>query len=133
MRWLLPVVLALVLFAAPGCKDDNPISDDSPSTVIFPANNVSFGRHVLPLFTQACALSGCHDDGQHESALKLTSYGAVVYDLPGIVVRNEPDKSTLVFRIEGRVGARMPPGNRPLNQNQINGIRTWIAEGALNN
>jgi hypothetical protein len=36
-------------------------------------------------------------------------------------------------RIEGRLGERMPPGGYPLNQNQINGLRAWIAEGAKNN
>jgi hypothetical protein len=39
----------------------------------------------------------------------------------------------LVLRIQGSVGARMPPGQYPLNQNQIDGIRTWIAEGAKDN
>ena len=38
-----------------------------------------------------------------------------------------------VLRIEGRLGARMPLNQNPLNQNQITGIRAWIGEGALNN
>jgi len=37
------------------------------------------------------------------------------------------------MRIEGRVGARMPLNQSPLNQNQITGIRAWIGEGAKNN
>jgi hypothetical protein len=65
--------------------------------------------------------------------LKLTSYNEAVFQVPGVVVPGEPDQSTLVFRIEGRVGVRMPPGPDPLDQNQINGIRTWVAEGAKNN
>ena len=50
-----------------------------------------------------------------------------------VIVRNQPDQSTLVMRIEGRIGERMPLNRRALNQNQINGIRAWIGEGALNN
>jgi hypothetical protein len=38
------------------------------------------------------------------------------------------------MKIEGRAdGARMPLNRNPLNQNQINGIRTWINEGAQRN
>jgi hypothetical protein len=50
-----------------------------------------------------------------------------------VVVRGEPDQSVLVFRIEGSLSPRMPLNLNALNQNQINGIRTWVAEGALNN
>jgi hypothetical protein len=56
-----------------------------------------------------------------------------VLALPGVVVPNDPGNSGLVMRIEGSIGARMPLNRNPLNQNQINGIRTWIAEGARNN
>jgi hypothetical protein len=125
------VSIALVLG---GCKDNsNPLDGQSPSNVVFPVSGVSYQYHVQPLFNQACTQAGCHDDGQHQSPLKLTSFGNTVLALPGVVVSGQPDQSTLVFRIEGRVGERMPPTVNPLNQNQINGIRTWIAEGAKNN
>ena len=121
--------------AAAGCKDTNPglASGDSPSNVVFPPNNVSYQYNVQPLFNQACALGGCHDDAAHESALKLTTYANLMFQLPGIVVPGKPDQSTLVLRIQGSVGQRMPPTTNPLNDNQIAGIRTWIAEGAKNN
>lgn len=131
----LKIVLTLSLLAlALSCKDENPTGPEgSPSNVVFPTLNVSYSQHVQPLFDQACAFAGCHDAGTHPSPLKLISWGDVVISIPGIVVTGQPDQSTLVFRIEGRVGQRMPLGTNPLNQNQINGIRTWIAEGARNN
>ncbi|HUI66385.1 MAG TPA: c-type cytochrome domain-containing protein [Bacteroidota bacterium] len=100
---------------------------------MFPVSNVSYTNHVQPLFNQACNYSGCHDDGAHQSPLKLTSWGNVVITLPGIVVPGKPDASDLVLRIQGTVGARMPPGVNGLNQNQIDGIRAWIVEGAKDN
>ena len=127
---------ALLFLAAaiPACKDTvTPGPGDSPSNIVFPARDVSYQYHLQPLFNQACNYSGCHDAGAHQSPLKLTSFGDVVLTIPGMVVAGQPDQSMLVFRIEGRVGARMPPGNYPLNQNQVNGIRTWVAEGAKNN
>jgi mono/diheme cytochrome c family protein len=100
---------------------------------VFPANNVSYNSEVQVLFNQACNYSGCHDDGTHQSPLKLTSWGETV-TVGGVVIPGKPDQSILVFWIEGRVGTeRMPPGSQALNQNQINGIRTWVAEGAKNN
>jgi hypothetical protein len=94
---------------------------------------VSYSGQVQPLFNQACNASGCHDDGTQTNALVLTSYGKAVLTITGVVIPGKPDASTLVLRIQGSVGARMPPGAYPLNQNQINGIRTWIVEGAKNN
>jgi len=129
------VVLAVALLEWPGCKDTNaPGNGDSPSNVVFPARDISYSVHVQPLFNQACNFGGCHDNGPHQSPLRLTEYGYAVLTVPGVVVAGKPDESTLVFRIEGRVGDRMPPApGNALNQNQINGIRTWIVEGAKNN
>ena len=122
-------VVLLSLFSA--CNDENPAG--SGSDIVFPSTNVSYAQHVQPLFNQSCALSGCHDDGQHQSPLRLTSRFETVFGLPNIVVPGEPENSTLVHRIEGTIGPRMPPTGTPLNQNQINGIRTWITEGAADN
>lgn len=134
MRFMTTILAMSLMLTTFSCKDDNPSGPEgSPSNVVFPTSNVSYTQHVQPLFNQACAFAGCHDAGTHQSPLKLISWGDVVITLPGIVVTGQPDQSTLVFRIEGRVGQRMPLGTNPLNQNQINGIRTWIAEGARNN
>ncbi len=120
---------------ATGCKDINPqlANGQSPSNIYFPASNVSYSRQVQPLFNQACSLSSCHDDGSTQSVLHLTSYANLMFQLPGIVVQGKPDQSELVLRIQGSVGQRMPPSTNQLNDNQINGIRTWIVEGAKNN
>lgn len=128
------LLLLVSLLLAGGCKDENnPLDGDSPSNIVFPASNVSYGQHVQPLFNQACALSGCHGDGPQQSSLSLTSYDKLMYGGTLVVVRGQPEQSMLVMRIEGRVGAQMPSPQRPLNQNQITGIRAWIGEGAKNN
>jgi hypothetical protein len=131
---LIPWILAAGLVSVSGCKDQNPVGEgDSPSNVIVPISGVSYARQVQPLFNQTCAIVGCHGDGTQTSALRLTSYDNLMYGGTLDVIRNQPDQSMLVMRIEGRVGERMPMNRRPLNQNQINGIRAWIGEGALNN
>ncbi|MGA9117635.1 MAG: hypothetical protein WB626_12755 [Bacteroidota bacterium] len=134
----LPLIPGVILFAALGlygCKDEPAAGPDgSPSDVVFPLSGVRYGLHVDLLFRQTCALAGCHDDGQHTSPLQLTSHANTVYNSPiGTIIPTRPDESNLVLRIENRLGQRMPLNRNPLNQNQINGIRTWIAEGAQNN
>ncbi len=126
------MLLAYTLWTS-GCADEVAPDEGSPSDVVFPATDVSYSVHVQPLFNQTCALAGCHDNGPHESPLRLTSYGNTVFGVPGVVVEGQPEQSILVLRIEGRIGQRMPVNRNPLNQNQINGIRTWIAEGARDN
>jgi hypothetical protein len=117
-----------------GCKDEiAPDNGDSPSNIVFPPSNVSYAVSVQPLFNQTCALVGCHDDGQHQSALKLTSYDNLMFGSLPVVNRGDPANSILVLRIEGRLQPRMPLNRNSLNQNQVDGIRAWIGEGALNN
>jgi len=123
-----------LLAGGSGCKDkNNPLTGDSPSNIVFPTSGVRYGVSVQPLFNQACNFGGCHDDNPHQSALSLTTFDNAVRMVPGIVVPGNPDGSVLVLRIQGSSGTRMPPSGNPLNQNQVNGIRTWIAEGANNN
>jgi hypothetical protein len=138
MRWR--GILSTVLFAGAlvihgGCKNDNPVGEDgSPSNIVFPPSNVSYSVSVQPLFNQACNYSGCHGSDAPPNLVKLTSWGDLMTTGAGVgvVIPDQPEQSTLVLRIEGR-GARMPPTGLPLNLNQINGIRAWIAEGAKNN
>ena len=127
---LLVIFSLMSMVVSSGCKDE--VVSDS-SDIVFPTNNVSYSQHVQPLFNQTCALSACHDNGQHSSDLCLTSYNNTVFRTPGVVVPGQPQVSTIVFRIEGTTGQQMPLNRAPLNQNQINGIRTWIAEGAKDN
>jgi hypothetical protein len=126
-------LLFLGAITALSCKDSNPVDGDSPSNIVFPTRDISFSQHVQPLFNQACALVGCHDDGAHQSQLNLTSHWNTVFALPGVVLPGHPESSTLIFRIEGTITPRMPFNRNPLNKNQTDGIRTWVVEGAKNN
>ncbi len=125
------VIAALAGWSCKGTAPTGP--DNSPSDIIFPMSGISYSQQVQPLFDQACNQQACHGSGTQSNPLVLASYGQAVLTIPGIVVATKPDASVLVLRISGSVGARMPPGEYPLNQNQIDGIRAWIVEGAKNN
>ena len=134
---LLMAVIAVACFFLT-CKDSS--SDAGKSTVVFPASGVSYGKHVGPMFLQACAFPGCHA----EDTFEAMGFSLDIYErataLPGIIIpclKNQPcnpEASILVRRIEGLDGTnRMPLFQPALTDNQINGIKTWIKEGAPNN
>ena len=82
-----------------------------------------------------CALPGCHVGSDAASNLDLSppSYFNLRNYLPPLVVSGDADNSLLVWYLDGRASPRMPLYKAPLSTNQINGIKTWINEGAQNN
>jgi hypothetical protein len=50
-----------------------------------------------------------------------------------VVIPNDPDNSLIVKRIEGTIMPQMPLNGVPLAQPEIDRIRQWILEGALDN
>jgi hypothetical protein len=138
LRHLITGILLVVstIIVARCSKDNTGIGPDgSPSDVIFPLDSVSYSVHVQPLFNQTCALVGCHSAGEGADRLKLDSYENLRFGIRGLpeVIPGNAAQSPLVLRIQGTVGDRMPLARNPLNQNQINGIRAWINEGARRN
>ena len=122
------VSFVAVLFYA-GCKDT--ITADQINNVVIPSSNVSYSQYIQPVLTVYCATSGCHD-GTGGGGLNFTYYGGVIAD-PNVVFRGQPDNSSLVWVITGKPGINHPYLYYNLNANQIQGVITWISEGAKNN
>jgi len=116
------IALALSTFS---CKDEL----TTQGSIVFPASGVSYGRHVESLFTQQC--TSCHS-GSSAPNLTPPSYSSLMNYQPQLVISGQGDNSLLVQLLDGRAVPAMPPGAL-LTDNQINGIKTWINEGALNN
>ncbi|MEW5842456.1 MAG: c-type cytochrome domain-containing protein [Bacteroidota bacterium] len=113
------------------CKDTT--TAEALDNVIIPATNVSFAKYIQPVLTIKCANAGCHDDQTAAGSLSLTTWANTTADYQ-VVAPGYPQNSKLVWRIEGTSGNLMPPiGYAPLTKNQIDGIKTWIKEGAKNN
>jgi Planctomycete cytochrome C len=104
---------------------------------------VSFARDIRPLLAGTSASSGCrpchyasdpNPVGITIGGLDLTSLRTLKLggNLTGsrIIVAGKPDESTLVQRIEGTLGARMPKNREPLPPADIAKVRLWIAQGA---
>ncbi len=125
---LIIIILSAIVILS-SCKDEEP--DDC--NIVFPdTGTVRYSTHVQPLFDCSCAFVGCHGaDTKEARGFSLDDYDNFMTGAPRqVIYRGNPDASPLILRVEGRLGARMPPDRPPLNQNQINGLRRWIAQGA---
>jgi hypothetical protein len=113
----------------------------------------TFDRIQRQIFTQSCALGGCHDSESQMNGLLLetgASYGNLINQMPTNVsadtagwlrvdvvpdVSGNPDTSFLFRKIEGDLpdatyGSRMPLDKPKLNSTLREIIRLWIEAGA---
>lgn len=121
---------------------DNSATRLSVAITITVSNPISFSVQVQPVFTTSCVNAGCHPGGGAPFPLQATvSYNNLV----GVTATNGPcagdkrvvpfnaDGSALIKRVEGTCGLQMPLGGTPLPADQIQLIRSWINQGAVNN
>lgn len=120
MHKTLPTIVMLILIFAPGAK-----------------SQISYQDDIHPIFDEKCM--GCHRGDSGDSGVNLSSYESVMSSVgekynKNIVIPGEPDESPIVDQIEPdpSYGFRMPLSGPPyLSNDEINRIRQWIAEGAL--
>ena len=117
-------VISLFLFSS--CQDSSN-SVSALSDIVFPATGISYEKQVQPLFNIGCATTSCHDS--QDQTLNLTSYGLWKLD-PGVINAGDTTNSRFVWCIEAKPGSPPMPPSRALVQNQIQGLKQWIYEGA---
>jgi len=128
LKYFIILFVAFIVIIAQSCDDSLTSSDID--NLVMPDSNVSYSRHVAPVFEVKCV--PCHNSQRSEAGLDLSSWVNATRD-PTIIFPGSDSTSILVFTIE-RIPpyAPMPPSEW-LQRNHINGIRTWIREGAQNN
>lgn len=141
-RAFIPAALGVLAVALWGCTNESPslrmISVAPPVDT-----TIRFSADVQPIFTRSCAISGCHSGTVVAQGLSLEaskSYDNLVR-VPSTEdstkLRVNPgmsDLSYLIQKIEGTgLGDRMPSGDPPLPEAEIQLIRDWIDQGAPNN
>ncbi len=91
---------------------------------------VSFAEQIAPIFEARC--TECHGETNPESGLNLSTYaGAIAGSEFGTVIEvGNPDESFLVDMI---ASGNMPAEGDPVLPEELELIRSWIAEGAGNN
>ncbi|MFH2031181.1 MAG: c-type cytochrome domain-containing protein [Bacteroidota bacterium] len=127
---LFSVFLATVLLIS--CDDS--ITNNNIDKVKIPSQNVSYKEYIQPVFNYKCATAECHDDATRAGDYSMTTWTNV--RKTNVVIPYSVETSILAWRIEGLGLGIMPPFDLrsvPLTENQIEGIKTWIKEGAENN
>jgi uncharacterized membrane protein len=111
-------------------------STHNPDTIIIPpidyGDSVCFKQSILPIFVSSCAsATGCHNATSHAEGYILTDYASIT-SISGSIVPGNPNASKL-YNVITKTGEDdgMPPSG-PLTTSQIDLIRQWITEGALN-
>ena len=110
------LIIATVSWIA-SCTHDAKITD---------VPTVCFESEVLPIFTNSCAISGCHDGGGRESQMALNNYT----DISRSVVPGNPNSSSLYKAIISTWGENKMPPDRPISLDNRTIIRLWIEQGA---
>lgn len=123
-----------------GCADSG---TEPTETILLPESNLNFDDHIYPLFSAKCSSrNGCHTFSNPAANLPLTDYNAIINhfmnNVPSepLVRIGDGENSSLyiVLTQDGYVGVPRMPLNGPyLNSNQYEGVKTWIAEGAVPN
>ena len=94
---------------------------------------ISYYKQVRPIFQANC--QGCHQPAKTAGGYVMTSFEKLVAagesKLPAIVPK-DPEESHLIAQITPDGGkAEMPKDRPPLNKVEIDLVRNWIAQGAI--
>lgn len=97
-------------------------------------HSVSYHRDVRPIFERNCL--GCHQEARRLGDYLMTDFAALLNGGEtgeAAIVPGDPEASYLLSQITPVEGfAEMPKKAKPLAAKEIETIRQWIADGALN-
>ena len=104
----------------------------------------TFSSIYKNIFSKKCALYTCHSSAFAEESGELdlmdeSSYSSLVnvksVTFPDIlrIKPGDPDNSLLINRLDGTVIVAPPLERTSVSDDELNIIRTWIKNGALNN
>lgn len=113
--------------------------------VTMPASAVSFTVNLQGgIFSPTCAVVGCHTGASPQQGLNLSAGQSFAFlvnapstEVPSIlrVKPGDSANSWIIRKLAGTqtVGVRMPEGGPPLQNADIDNVRSWINAGAPNN
>ncbi|PUZ26913.1 Planctomycete cytochrome C [Chitinophaga costaii] len=135
----LTLIAAMILaatgtFLLAGCYKDVILPDSASSgsgsssgsgTTTVPADSVTFAKYIVPLFSSNCTT--CHSGNESPDLRAANAYNALTSGK--YVVSGDAASSVLYQKVSS---GEMPPGGG-LKQSDVDLIKNWINNGALNN
>lgn len=121
-------ILGVLLFIQSCTKNTTVYLDNSAEVT----TDVSFAKDIIPIFSNKCSMSGCHNTGGHVPDLTTDkAYNAIVNG--NYIDKSTPANSSLYLWLTGKKSTAMPVGgpSNPSNLNQL--VLAWVKQGAKNN
>jgi mono/diheme cytochrome c family protein len=97
------------------------------------AAKITYNDHAKPIFMQRC--SSCHNAERSEGDLDLTNYtNLMIGGGSGEVIEAGSAEESYLFRlVTHEESPEMPPGDNTIPEKEIDTLRKWIDQGALEN
>jgi len=139
-KFFLVITVLFISILAVGCSEENSTQPDANNGGQIPLSRFSDIQDKV--FTQNCALTGCHGPNNNQANMLLTegnSYANLVnvqsllFPQFKRVVPDSSSQSLIIKILKGEVSPRMPLDRDPLPPAVIDSIAAWIDKGALNN
>jgi hypothetical protein len=128
-------LVVCLLFYQTSCQHEPILPDINKNPIIITScdsNIIYFENQVLPILQSSCAYSKCHDASSHKEGIVLDNYSNLISS--DLIHKNNALDSKIFEVITDPGEDRMPPSPKPaLTSKQIEIIRKWIDQGAINN
>ena len=122
------LLAAAGLFGIPVATGDEPEGEGDDNAA------VSYHKQILPILQARC--QGCHQPARDSGQYVMTDFDRLVAggeSEEAAIIPGKPDESYLMLQIIPEDGAAsMPPKGDPLSEVEIELIRKWIEQGAVN-
>ena len=123
------LVASIAVFT--GCQKDTTLTIKPEVKTI--TGTISFSKTLMPLFTQNCAVAGCHVSGGQTPDLSADNVYNSLVNTPGFVNVKDPQSSKIYEYITGKLSPAMPMG-KASNPGDINDLfLAWVEQGAKKN
>lgn len=121
------VLAAAAITIMTGCYKDKTVIFDTGTEITRP---VSFASDIIPIFTNSCSLSGCHNSGGKSPDLSAANaYNSL--SVGSFYNITDAESSTIYQWMTGKKSTPMPVGGINKDYNAL--ILAWIKQGAQNN
>lgn len=120
------------------CRHDPYVSLDNypeiPFTGVCDPDSVYFQNQILPILVSNCTESGCHNQQDREDGVVLDSYQNLLATVEHATQNDLHENKLMRAILNNEPDERMPPiPNSPLTADQINLLKKWLEQGAINN
>jgi hypothetical protein len=119
---------------SPGPNTNKPADSTNVSLLDLAPDTVKLSKHIQPIFTANCAITGCHAGTSPKSGLNLENSKSWASLKAKTAIENaaaDPTSVKLYIKMTYPNGIMPPTGKLPLKYTNL--VYQWLKKGAKNN